>query len=245
MIQDDSYNQLVMKRLKLVQLGAFAFLGMYSCTDSIPASDPPGWAPIQFQSVEDNLTHDTLLIQATFNIGDGSFVMVASNVEDTWEGLRLYRYRPNPDSTADMIAVSVPAYDSWTMLPTFFGKDSTRTGDLWVLANFGERESWGQKLFRLRDGFEDLGFIDAAAIERVEEEGAMLLKRRNIAPHARLEFVGDSAWIRFACDSVYLYDDQRGGYDFVVASSSVKYLSAPEGLSLWVNGQKRAVKKPG
>ncbi|HRD53558.1 MAG TPA: hypothetical protein PKY96_13000 [Flavobacteriales bacterium] len=234
-----------MKRLEQVLLGASVLLGVYSCTKSIPASDPPGLAPIQFQSVEDNLAHDTLLIQATFNLGDGSFVMVASNVEDTWEGLRLYRYRPHPDSTADMMAISVPAYDSWTMLPTFFGKDSTRTGDLWVLANFGERESWGQKLFRLRDGFEDLGFIDAAAIERVEEEGGMLLKRRNIAPHARLEFVGDSAWIRFACDSVYLYDDQRGGYDYVIAASSVKYLSAPEGLSLWVNGEKREVKKPG
>lgn len=208
-------------------------------------SPVPGSRAFRYRAVEDNVRHDTLLIQTTFDLGDGSFVMVASHRDEKFEGLRLYRYRPKADSSAEVIAISSPAYDSWTMLPSFFGSDSTQTSDLRVLANFGERESWGQKLIRLDGGgFHDLGFIDAAIPERVVEDGLAVLKRRPIAPHARLEFVGDSTWIRFACDSVFLYDDQRGGYDLVLPAAKVKYLSAPEGLSLWVNEVKREVKQP-
>ncbi|MFN3876652.1 MAG: hypothetical protein ACK4L7_12160, partial [Flavobacteriales bacterium] len=182
----------------------------------------------------------------TFDLGDSTFLMVASNREDTFEGLRLYRYRPGADSSAEVLAVSSPAYDSWTMLPACFAKDSARTGGLWILANFGERESWGLKLMRLDSAFHDLGFLDAVLPERVEEEGGPVLKRRNIAPHARMEFAGDSLWIRFACDSVYLYDDQDGGTDRVVAAKRLRFLHAPgEGLSLWLDEEKRLVKLPG
>src|SRR5436190_11157997 len=85
-----------------------------------PTATPIGFAPLALKEVDDNLHHDTLLIQVTFDLGDGSFVMVASNMEETFEGVRLYRYRFEKDSALKMIAVSSPAYDSWTMLPTFF-----------------------------------------------------------------------------------------------------------------------------
>lgn len=228
----------------------FLFVGLACQSPTAPVqplADPiAGTQAIAFEAVEDNIAHDTLLIQTTFDLRDGTFVMVASNKDDTWEGLRLYRYRPRPDSSAQLLAISNPAYDSWTMLPAFFAADSTIRDGFWVLANFGERESWGQKLMRLDSAFHDLGFLDATAIEWVDESDSRVRKRRNIGPFARLDFSGDSTWIRFACDSVYLYDDQSGHQDIVLATSRIRFLHAPgEGLSLWVDEEKRPVRQPG
>lgn len=205
----------------------------------------PGGAPIAFAQVEDNIAHDTLLIQTTFDLGDSTYVMVAGNVQETFEGLRLYRYRFTPDSSVEMMAISSPAYDSWTMLPTFFGSDSTDTHALWMLANFGEKESWGQKLMLLDWEFTDMGFLDVALPEREMEDDTLRLKRRNIAPHMRYVEQGDTFIFRFACDSVFLYDDQAGHTDQVVAARTVYFTyHREEGLSIWVNGEKRLVKKP-
>lgn len=213
-----------------------------------PVAKPavPGHAPFAFESVDDNIVHDTLLIQVTFDLGDSSFVMVAQNVEDTFEGLRLYRYRFAADSTVEMLAVSPPAYDSWTMLPTFFPMDSLHPSDaMWVLANFGEKESWGQKLLLLDWEFMDMGFLDIALPERVVEDDTLRLKRRNIAPFMRYEESGDTAVFHFACDSVFLYDDQAGELDQVLDAARVKYtFHRDEGLVLWLDGIKRPVKKP-
>ena len=59
-----------------------------------------------------------------------------------------------------MMAISSPAYDSWTMLPTFFPIDTARPTDaMWVLANFGEKESWGQKLLWLDEDFTEANTV--------------------------------------------------------------------------------------
>lgn len=205
-----------------------------------------GAEPLELAAVEDNVRHDTLLVQATFAMGDGSFIMVASNQEDTFEGLRLYRYRPNADSSAQILAVSSPAYDSWTMLPSFFSADSLRAPDaLWVLANFGEKESWGQKLMLLDTAFHDIGFMDVALPERIEEEGTTVLKRRNIGPFMRHATAGDTVIWRFACDSVFVYDDQSGGLDYVMAAPRLRFtFHSNEGLALWVDGVKHLVRHP-
>ena len=180
----------------------------------------------------------------TFDMGDGSFIMVASNVEETFEGLRMYHYRFAPDSAVDMLATSKPGYDSWTMLPTFFPADTTADA-MWILANIGERESWGQKLVRFGSRFEDMGFLDAALPERSVEDDTLRLKRRSIAPSIRVEERNDTTYFRFACDSVFLYDDQAGSYDVVLPAQHVFFTFEPsEGLAIWVNGQKRLVKQP-
>jgi hypothetical protein len=208
--------------------------------------DVPGRSPHPFHQFDQNVFHDTLLVQTSFDLGDGTFVMVASNVEETFEGLRLYRYRMKPDSTADVIAVSPPAYDSWTMLPTFFPLDTVHPDDAnWVLANFGEKESWGQKAMLLDWDFMDVGFMDVALPERVMEDDTLRLKRRNVAPYMRYSEHGDTAVWLFACDSVYLYDDLEGQLDQVLHASRLRYtFEANEGLSLWVDGRKRTVKRP-
>ena len=199
---------------------------------------------IQFPIVDDNLHHDTLAIQVTFDMLDGSYLMVASHMEETFEGLRLYRYRFNADSSVHLLAVSPPAYDSWTMLPTFFRTDTTSTA-LWILANFGEKQSWGQKLLRLDHDLSDMGFIDAALPTRVVERDTAYLKRENIAPFAHITEVNDTLILTFTCDSVYLYDDQNGHTDLVLPSTLVRYTYHPsEGLALWAHGRKMLVKKP-
>ena len=207
---------------------ATTIVGLVSCgegSSSVPLSADPtvavrGAAPHEFAQVEDNLQHDTLLIQTTFDLGDSTYIMVASNVEETFDGLRLYRYR-------------------------FFGTDSTDTHALWVLANFGEKESWGQKLLWLDWDFTDMGFLEVALPERVMEDDTLRLKRRNIGPFTRVEERKDSTYFRFACDSVFLYDDQAGQVDQVLPSSAVHFTFHRDGgLVLWINGEARALRRP-
>ncbi len=204
-----------------------------------------GDAPKAYLALEDNIKHDTLLIQTTFDLGDSTFVMVAGNVEPTFEGIRLYRYTLLPDSAARIIAASSPGYDSWTMLPSFFSLANDPNTHI-ITANFGERESWGQKLFKLDGSFHDLGFMDIALPERVEEDGSLQLKRRNIGPLTRMAELGDTLIFNYACDSVYLYDDQAGHNDIVLPASAVQFTYHPNtGLEIRINGQRRAVKQPG
>ena len=205
-----------------------------------------GRSPYEFAQVEDNLQHDTLLIQTTFDLGDSTYIMVASNVSETFDGLRLYRYRFGADSTVQMMAISSPAYDSWTMLPTFFPIDTARPTDaMWVLANFGEKESWGQKLLWLDEDFTDMGFMEVALPERVMEDDQLTLKRRSIAQHMRFSERGDTTVFQFACDSVFLYDDQAGHMDQVLPGRAVHFtFHREEGLSLWVGGTKRSLRSP-
>lgn len=215
-----------------------------SAAVTTPVTVPANGAPIPYPQVVDNVRHDTLLIQTTFDLQDGTFIMVASNTSETFEGLRLLRYRLLPDSAADVIAVSAPAYDSWTMLPSFF-RTSGPANEHLVLANFGERESWGQKFMRLEEGFTDLGFLDVALPERIVEDGTLVLKRRNIGPYTRMSTRGDSTVITFETDSVFLYEDINGNMDVVLPAAQVRYTMDGSGvLLLWVNGAHGTVPTP-
>lgn len=196
---------------------------------------PDALEPISFPQIADNIRHDTLAIQTTFDLGDGTFVMVASNVEENFEGLRLYRYELLPDSNASVIAASAPAYDSWTMFPTFFGKSGDSTSFI-VLANFGEKQSWGQKVMLLdKSGFSDMGFLEAARPVRVTESDTAYLKRESIAPYIRWTHADLSAF-EFAGDSVYIYDDGKGGQDYVIAADRLKCQQNGNAIQLWIDG---------
>jgi hypothetical protein len=55
----------------------------------------------------------------------------------------------------------------------------------------------------------------------------------------------DSTYFRFACDSVFLYDDQAGQVDQVLPSSAVHFTFHRDGgLVLWINGEARALRRP-
>ncbi|MGV3636555.1 MAG: hypothetical protein ACO1NQ_02805 [Flavobacteriales bacterium] len=231
----------------IIRSAALALL-LGACGTPAPETTLPavvhGATPAALTAVEDNIRHDTLLIQTTFDMGDSTYVMVASHVEPPFEGVRLYRYVLLPDSNARILAYSNGAYDSWTMLPTFFPIPDP-PGTYLVLANFGERESWGQKLIFMDSTFTDLGFIDVAYPERINEPDTAYLKRTNIGPYGRLALHNDTAVFTFACDSLFLYDDMAGHNDLIVPAPSIRYTYHPDtGLELWRDGQRRAVKQP-
>jgi hypothetical protein len=212
-----------------------------------PASEPvvpTEGAPLVLHEVEDNLRHDTLLVQVTFDLGDGTHLMVASHVDEKFEGPRIYHYRARPDSSAEVMHVSPPGYDSWTMLPTVFGEGAGLEGK-WVLANFGERESWGQKVMWFANGFQERGFMHVALPEPAEQDAERPWKLRNVAPHMRLIQHGDTAVFHFACDTVFVYDDGTGGTDLLVPGTAVRYTWHPaQGLVLWLHGVAHAVPPP-
>lgn len=231
----------------LLALGLLLFLaacGTKSASEKVADPVAKGDSPITFPAIDDNIRHDTLLIQTTFDMGDGTFVMVAGNHEPTFEGIRLYRYRQLPDSAGQVLAYSTPGYDSWTMLPTFYAIPNP-PGTYLILANFGERESWGQKLLYMDSTFTDLGFIDIAFPEHLTEGDEAFVKRTNIAPYARLALHNDTAVFTFACDSLFLYDDLAGNNDLMVAADKVRYTYHPDtGLELWYAGTRRSAKQP-
>ena len=161
--------------------------------------------------------------------------MVASNAEETFEGLRLYRYELLPDSNANVVAASAPAYDSWTMLPTFLGRAGDSTS-MMLLANFGEKQSWGQKVMLLdKSGFTDMGFLEVALPVRVSESDSAYLKRESVAPYVRC-ISADPLSLEFACDSVYVYDDGKGGGDYVIAADRLKALQKGKAIQIWIDG---------
>lgn len=231
----------------MIRPAAFAVL-LSACGSPAPEATTTtvvhGAKPAELAAVDDNIRHDTLLIQTTFDMGDSSYVMVASHVEPRFEGVRLYRYMVLPDSNARILSYSNGAYDSWTMLPTFFPIPDP-PGTYLVLANFGERESWGQKLIYMDSTFTDLGFIDLAFPERITEGDTAFMKRTNIAPYGRLALHNDTAVFTFECDSLFLYDDMAGHNDLILPAHTIRYTYHPDtGLELWRDGQRRAVKQP-
>ena len=204
---------------------------------------PTGQEPLLVPMVEDNVQDDTLVVQVTFDLEDGTHLLVAGNQQETFEGLRLYHYRARPDSTMEVLARSSPGYDSWTMLPTCF-----RPGpgdDLLLLANFGERQSWGQKVMRLGpEGFTDLGFLDVAVPEREVLPDTTLLKLGNAGAVARVAGGWDDLRITFTADSLFLYDDLRGGVDRTLPADRVTCRLREGRVFLIVDGEEREVVPP-
>ncbi|MCB0795532.1 MAG: hypothetical protein KDB88_12410 [Flavobacteriales bacterium] len=199
---------------------------------------------IEMPVVDDDVRSDTLSIQVTFDLQDGTRLLVASRTTNEFEGLRLYHYRSLPDSSAEWLAISSPAYDSWTMFPTFFSL-TDRPGTLLILANFGARDSWGQKVLRLDEGgFTDLGFLNVALPERTMDPDDGPFRFRSIAPHCRFEPENGQWLISFEADSVWLYDDLQGGLDLHLAAERVSYLLQQDGTVLRVDGQDRLPADP-
>lgn len=208
--------------------------------EPLPTASIPG-GPVPFPVIDDNVQHDTLLVQVTFDLGAVGYLMVASPVEETYEGLRLYRYElGTKDALPVITASSSPGYDSWTLLPTFFQHPLLDSAYV-ILANLGERNSWGQKVMSMKDGFSDLGFLDVAIPERITEGDSTYTRLRNIGPETRCIADGAGLEFHFVCDSVHLYDDLRGSLDVVVPAGSLRYTwNAKQGMVLWVDGEARS-----
>lgn len=198
------------------------------------------WRPLELAHLDDNVKHDTLLIQTTFQLGDSTYVMVASNVEETKEGLRLVLYRPRADSSAEVIAMSKPGYDSQTMLPTFFRGPDPAAG-LLVLANMGERDSWGQEVFLLKDGrFQELGFLNVAIPTWEQREEGPVRRLQSVVPNVLVQGPVNDLLIAFQGDSLLLYDDLRGHQEVSLAPGRVRYAIKDGAATLFLDGEAAA-----
>lgn len=232
-----------------------AMLAACSTPGNEPVKDPPmpldtafnnatAYRPIALPNLPDNVRDDTLLIITTQQLENGLFVMAARNVEETREGLRLYLYRPRPDSTADVLAHSMPAYDSQSMLPSYFATDDSTDGII-ILANYGERESWGQKVFWLKDRqFIDLGWLDVTERSMRSRADSSFQKRISIAPRVQVKGKDGLFQFTFSGDSVQLFDDLRGNQEVMVPANRIAYRYNGEELILMLDGQDRLPDHP-
>lgn len=196
-------------------------------------------------NLDDNVKHDTLLIYTTHALGDGTFVMAAKNKDAPDDGgLRLYLYRPKSDSSAEILASSKEGVGSYTMLPVYFRTSDPADG--WIIVtNMGERQSWGQEAFWLKDGqFKHLGWIDVAKREWKTEDEGTTPWRTTIAPQVAVR--GDNGRFEFSFtgDSVQIYDDLKGGSELMYPSSAVQYRYDNGEWWLIVNGDQRNAKAP-
>jgi hypothetical protein len=201
--------------------------------------NPRAFKPLNLPNLDDNVRNDTLLVYTTHSMGNGTFVMAARNVEDTREGLRLFLYRPRPDSSAEILAVSKPAYDSEVMLPTFFSTGDTADGTI-ILANYGGLESWGQNVFWLKDGhFQDLGWLDLAERTFKVRMDSLQQWRTTIAPLTDVHGVGGRFDFTFRGDSVMLYDDLKGGREVMLPTNRIWYRFDGKDMVLVVDAKPR------
>jgi hypothetical protein len=212
--------------------------------DTMPMQGLKHFALLDLPNLEDNVRGDSLLVYTTHRIAANRFVMAARNKEETREGLRLYLYEPRPDSTADVLTVSAPAYDSEVMLPTFFSTGDSADGIV-VLANFGGKESWGQKAFWLKGpAFIDLGWIDVAHREWRTVDGQTEQRRTNIAPYTQVSGQDGRFFFTFTGDSLQLYDDLEGQMERMFPASSVAYRHEGGHMTLLVDGKPRLPAAP-
>jgi hypothetical protein len=208
---------------------------------SVPRQEPdtlaslPAWKRLELPILPDNVRHDTLLVHTTYDLGDGLFLMAAQNNNYNKEGIRLYLYRPQPDSSAQLLAWSKPGYDSETMLPTFF-TNGTEADGLVIIANMGERQSWGQEAFWLTDNtIRSLGFIDVAVREWKTVDDSTFQFRTSIAPRTEVRGTTGTFLFSFTGDSLQLYDDQQGHSEVMLPASAVRY-RYDNGWTLLLNG---------
>ncbi|HMU13441.1 MAG: hypothetical protein JST41_07505 [Bacteroidetes bacterium] len=187
----------------------------------------------------DNVRNDTLLVHTTYDLGDGTFLMAAQNNNYNREGIRLYLYHPKADSSAEILAWSKPGYDSETMLPTFF-TTGDRANGLVILANMGERQSWGQEVFWLDgDSIRSLGFMDVAVREWRTEGDSTYQFRTSVAPRTAVHGDSGAFTFTFSGDSVQVYDDLRGGSEVMYPSGRVGYRSNHGHWRLVIDGEER------
>ena len=202
--------------------------------DTTAATTP--WKVLDLPILADNVRHDTLLVHTTYDLGDGLFLMAAQNNNYNKEGIRLYVYRPGADSSAEILGWSKPGYDSETMLPTFFTTGNKADG-LVILANMGERQSWGQEAFWLKDNtITHLGFLDVAVRDWKTVDDSTYQFRTSIAPRTRVRGGMGEFEFTFTGDSLQLYDDLQGHMELMLPVSRIKYRCVPGQAVLVIDG---------
>ena len=106
-----------------------------------------------------------------------------------------------------------------------------------ILANMGERESWGQEAFWLKDGrFISLGWLNVAQRDWKTVDDSLQQWRTNIAPRATVHGGNGAFLIGFSGDSLQLYDDLQGHLEVTLPSNRLRYRCTEGQAELLIDG---------
>jgi|GEM_PF-6889520 len=177
---------------------------------------------IDFPEVDVDPGNDSLWYHLVLDIPGDKWLAVAQPTnENNRRGIRMQLMSMNVDSTFSVHTESSPGYDSAKLFPTFF-KDAQ--GRLIILADTGERQSWGQKVYLLNnERFEDLGFLDVGTVAYTEEDGQQILAPTTIAERVTIEQTKKGLEFRFSGKDLVLFDDGKGNLDTIIDASSICY----------------------
>ncbi len=232
-----------MKRLALLAIIAILF----SCAENKNADSkkqdspivkervnvPPISGPLElvtFEELDLDPGNDSLWYHLVIDIpGQQHLAIAQATAETNRNGIRMQLLTMNADSTFSCNAESSPGYDSSKMFPTFY---QNKTGQLLILCDTGERDSWGQKIYLLDNGrFYDIGFIDAGTVHYTEnsDSGEMELSPKTIASNVKISHDFDGIRFDFDTEEFILFDDGHDNLNQQVKGKDWRYTYSNDG----------------
>ena len=181
--------------------------------------------PIQLEEAEIPPTPDSSFVyQVVFQIETNLFLAVAQPTKLDREGVRLQLIEKKGDNKFKLLGSSSPAYDSPMLFPNFFKND---LGQIIIMANMGEEESWGAKVYYIGGKkIKDIGFVDIANVERRQfpkEDGSME-SYRPIVPSTKITSNNSGLTFSFEGKKMVLYDDLNGNLEVIFSKGEYEYL---------------------
>lgn len=180
---------------------------------------------VDYTEVDLDPGNDSLWYHLVLDIpGDAHLAVAQPLQESNRRGVRMQLLLADTDTSFRALTESSPGYDSAMLFPTFF---VDAHGRHIILADTGERESWGQKVYLLDQGvFTDLGFIDVGlpmqGPDNADADADIIPK--NIAPVVRLDLDGKGGIdFRFETEEIILFDDTQGHLDTLVRAKDYLY----------------------
>jgi len=188
------------------------------------------FTPVSYTELELDPGNDSLWYHLVLDIpGDLDFAIAQPTEETNRFGIRFQLLDNKADGTFECKGESSPAYDSAKLFPTFF---KNQAGQHIILADTGEKVSWGQKVYLLDNGtFYDLGFIDMGTVDYATnlESDSLELSPQSIAPRLKIEDSKKGLEFRVDGETMVLYDNGKGKLNQVVSCNKWHYLLNKKG----------------
>lgn len=170
----------------------------------------------------ENILIDSLFIQVAYKLGSKRNLLIARNIEDDVQGLKLLLVDPSDNNK--LIYRSSGSYESMTLHPTFFVPNNSSYPTI-ITCGIGMLESWGQRLFIMKgDTLNDISYLDIAAKIEVDssftEKGFEL---KDIGPYAKVKMDETGIHLSFLTDSLIYYGEKDEITDPILNAKEVEY----------------------
>lgn len=174
---------------------------------------------------------DSIIYHICYALDETTVIAVAQPMEDSFEGVRL-QLLSRKNNKVKLIDSSSPGYDSPMLFPTFFRNED---GQYFILANTGENDSWGVKVYSLIDNqFSDVGFIDMAVLEKRQfpDDNGRMERYTNISKNTNIINENGMLTFTFNGNKLILFDDNNGKHDVKFKASDYYYTFDNKSLEL-------------